>query len=170
MGALLRLHETGWLAQVRLFSSVSGGSIVSAWLATRYLAGRSGPDESFGQWCARIDFAAEVVEPFRAFAGDDIRTWPVLSTLPFNWLRPSVRVRKPEQAYARHLGDVTLQDLPAAPSFVFCASDITFGVNWEFFRRRVGDYLAAARLGNAPLHAKMARSGPVAQLDRATPS
>src|SRR5690606_25203656 len=119
LGALLRLHETGWLAQVRLFSSVSGGSIVSAWLATRYLAGRSGPDESFGQWCARIDFAAEVVEPFRAFAGDDIRTWPVLSTLPFNWLRPSVRVRKLEQAYARHLGDVTLQDLPAAPSFVF---------------------------------------------------
>ncbi|AOH36767.1 hypothetical protein BGP89_10740 [Luteimonas sp. JM171] len=25
---------------------------------------------------------------------------------------------------------------------MFCASDITFGVNWEFSRRRVGDYLA----------------------------
>ena len=64
LGALLRLHETGWLPQVRLFSSVSGGRMVSAWLATRYLAGRSGPDENFGNWCARIDFAAEVPREF----------------------------------------------------------------------------------------------------------
>ncbi|MGO1541784.1 MAG: patatin-like phospholipase family protein [Luteimonas sp.] len=142
LGALLRLHETGWLPQVRLFSSVSGGSIVSAWLATRFMAGRSGPGESFADWCGRIDFRTEVVEPFRAFAGDDIRTWPVLSTLPFNWLWPSRRVRKLEHAYARHLGGPTLPELPEEPSFVFCASDLTFGVNWEFSRRRVGDYMA----------------------------
>src|SRR5690554_290073 len=142
LGALLRLHETGWLGQVRLFSSVSGGSIVSAWLATRFMAGRSGPGETFADWCQQIDFRAEVVEPFRAFAGDDIRTWPVLSTLPYNWFRPSHRVRKLEDAFARHLGGATLPDLPADPAFVFCASDLTFGVNWEFSRQRVGDYMA----------------------------
>lgn len=89
LGALLRLHETGWLAQVRLFSSVSGGSIVAAWLAARYLGGRRGPGETFAQWCGRIDFAAEVVEPFRAFAGDDVRTWPVLSTCPSTGCGPA---------------------------------------------------------------------------------
>src|SRR5690554_7942011 len=51
LGALLRLHETGWLGQVRLFSSVSGGSIVSAWLATRFMAGRSGPQARLAVWC-----------------------------------------------------------------------------------------------------------------------
>lgn len=142
LGALLRLHETGWLPQVRMFSSVSGGSIVSAWLATRFLAGRNDPGESFADWCGRIDFRAEVVEPFRAFAGDDVRTWPVLSTLAVNWLRPSRRVARLERAYARHLGETTLQDLPEDPVFAFCASNLTFGVNWEFSRRRVGDYMA----------------------------
>ena len=142
LGALLRLHETGWLAQVGLLSSVSGGSIVSAWLATRYLAERSGPEESFAEWCGRIDFRAVVVEPFRDFVRDDIRTWPVLSTVPVNWVWPSRRVRKLQRAYARHLGQATLDDLPEQPDFVFCASDLSFGVNWEFSRRRVGDYMA----------------------------
>ena len=142
LGGLLRLHETGLLAGTTLFSSVSGGSIVSAWLACRYLDTRNGSDESFAAWSDRIDFRALVVEPFRAVAARDLRTWPVLATLAHNWLRPSHRIALLERGYARALGARTLHELPEAPAFVFCATDLTFGVNWEFSRRRVGDYLA----------------------------
>lgn len=142
LGSLLRLHETGLLAGITLFSSVSGGSIVSAWLACRYLDTRASRDESFAAWSDRIDFRATVVEPFRAVAARDLRTWPVLATLAHNWLAPSHRIALLERGYIRALGERTLDDLPDAPAFVFCATDLTFGVNWEFSRRRVGDYLA----------------------------
>lgn len=63
---------------------------------------------------------------------------------------------KLEHAFARHPGSPTLQDLPADPAFVFCASDLTFGVNWEFSRRRVGDYLAGYLREPRPI--KLARA------------
>ncbi|WP_363799967.1 patatin-like phospholipase family protein [Lysobacter firmicutimachus] len=140
LGALLRLHETGLLAGVTMFSSVSGGSIVSAWLACRYLDTRRA-DESFAAWNDRIDFRAEVVEPFRAIVARDIRTVPVLATLAHNWLWPSHRIALLERRYAGMFGERSLDQLPETPAFVFCATDLTFGVNWEFSRRRVGDYL-----------------------------
>ena len=40
LGALLRLHELGVLRGLDLVSSVSGGSIASAWLVSRYLQSR----------------------------------------------------------------------------------------------------------------------------------
>jgi len=141
LGALWRLHQRGLLHDVELVSSVSGGSIVSAWLATRYLAGRK-TEESFSDWCARVDFSAEVVEPFRAVVARDIRSKAVLSTLHRNWISPAARVERLQAAYSRFLGDTCLHELPAMPRFVFCATDLTFGVNWEFSRERVGDYLA----------------------------
>ncbi|BAW00025.1 patatin-like phospholipase family protein [Lysobacter enzymogenes] len=142
LGGLLRLHEAGLLAGLSLISSVSGGSIVSAWLACRYLDTRRDAEESFAAWSDRIDFRATVVEPFRTVAARDLRTWPVLATLPFNWLKPSWRIGLLERGYQRAFGERHLDELPQSPSFVFCATDLTFGVNWEFSRRRVGDYLA----------------------------
>lgn len=35
-----------------------------------------------------------------------------------------------------------LSDLPKLPQFVFCATDLTFGKNWEFTREQVGSYMA----------------------------
>lgn len=141
-GAMLRLHERGLLEDVDLFSAVSGGSIALAWLATRYLAGRDEAAEGFDEWLGRTDFRATVLEPFRAVAARDLRTLPVLATLPFNWAWPSTRVRLLERGYRRFLGDVTLGQLPEAPVFVFCATDLAFGCNFEFSRRRVGDFQA----------------------------
>jgi NTE family protein len=66
----------------------------------------------------------------------------VLSTVAWNWLRPSTRVEMLQRAYARIYGDTALHDLPRHPAFVFCATDVTFGVNWVFSKRRIGDYLA----------------------------
>jgi NTE family protein len=142
LGGLLRLHETGVLAGLDMVSSVSGGSIVSAWLACRYLDTRRDEHESFAAWSDRIDFRAAVVEPFRAVVARDLRTWPVLATAAHNWLWPSHRIALLDRGYQRMFGERHLDELPETPSFVFCATDLTFGVNWEFSRRRVGDYLA----------------------------
>jgi NTE family protein len=40
------------------------------------------------------------------------------------------------------LTNLTLPDLPENPAFVFCATDMVFGVSWVFERRRVGSYQA----------------------------
>jgi len=142
LGAMLRLHERDELAEIDVFSAVSGGSIALAWLASRYLALREDADEGFDEWCGRCDFRAQVLEPFRAIVARDLRSFSVFVTAPFNWLWPSGRVRLLERGYRRFLGGLTLGELPEAPAFVFCATDITFGCNWEFSRRRVGDYQA----------------------------
>ena len=139
---MLRLHHTGRLHGLEVISAVSGGSIASAWLACRYLAGRQARSESFADWCWRIDFQREVVEPFRAVVRQDLRTLPVLLTWPWNWLWPSTRVQILRRRYEVLFEDRKLQDLPALTRFVFCATDLSFGVNWEFSARRCGDFQA----------------------------
>ncbi|MBP8080868.1 MAG: patatin-like phospholipase family protein [Arenimonas sp.] len=140
LGALLRLHQLGVLRGLDLISSVSGGSIASAWLASCYLRQRKSSAETFPEWCDRIDFHADVVEPFRTVAARDLRTLPVLLTTPWNGLWPSVRVKLLRRSYRKFLGELVLEELPRSPRFVFCATNLTFGVNWEFSRRRVGDF------------------------------
>ncbi len=141
LGALMRLHELGLLHDVRVISAVSGGSIVAAWLMGRHLHLRASAQQSFARWCSRVDFRNDIVEPFREVVARDIRTLTVLRTIGLNWGRPSSRVALLERSYRRFLGDLTLEDLPDTPRMVFCATNLTFGVNWEFSRERVGDYL-----------------------------
>lgn len=160
LGAMLRLHACGRLRDIDTISSVSGGSIASAWLACRYLASRRDEREGFAAWCDRIDFLTVVVEPFRAVAARDLRTLPVLLTLPWNWLWPSTRVGLLRRRYGRIFDGRELRDLPASPRFVFCATDLTFGANWEFSRRRCGDFQAGylRRHGRIPLATAVAAS------------
>lgn len=141
LGAMLRLQQAGRLAQVQAISAVSGGSLAAAWLACRYLDLRR-EGEDFAGWCSRCDFQAEVVEPFRDVASRDMRSAPVLLTWPWNWLWPSTRVWLLQRRLDAILGGRELRDLPPTPAFVFCATDLTFGVNWEFSRRRCGDFQA----------------------------
>jgi len=57
-------------------------------------------------------------------------------------LRTSTGVEALAERYREDLTDMMLSDLPARPNFVFCATDMAFGVNWVFERTRVGDYRA----------------------------
>lgn len=137
LGALRRLNELGVLSKVDTITSVSGGSILAAHLATQL---RPWPERgaSFAEWQEKIE------GPFLRFVQHNIRTWPVLKRflLPWNWFRPSTQVRALETCYKKHLTSLMLPDLPERPTFVFCATDMTYGVSWVFERRRVGSYQA----------------------------
>jgi NTE family protein len=136
LGALRRLHELGILSQVHWISCVSGGSILAAHLATRMVK------EALHNTGAFTDWEAQVSTPFRRITSRDLRTWPIIAHALWNWIWPHWRVMHMEQRYKDRLTDLLLQDLPADPLFIFCATDLTFGVNWEFSRERVGDYKA----------------------------
>ena len=136
LGALRRLHELGILQRVAAISSVSGGSIFAAFLATRLRqTGRP-------LTAAIVDWQKEVAQPFRAFCGRDLRTLPVLLNLPWNWLWPAPLLRQLESRYRTRLTQLALRELPGTPRFTLCATDLTFGVNWEFDRDGARDYQA----------------------------
>ncbi|MEX2560798.1 MAG: patatin-like phospholipase family protein [Pirellulales bacterium] len=137
LGALRRLNELGVLSKVSTISSVSGGSILAAHLAT-HVRPWPAAGSPFADWSEKVE------APFHRFVKNDIRTTPVLKRflLPWNWPRPSTQVKALEACYHKHLTDLKLSDLPEQPTFVFCAADMVFGVSWVFERRRVGSYQA----------------------------
>jgi NTE family protein len=141
LGALRRLRELGLLHEVALVSSVSGGSILSGFLADRVArAGNVRNASDFAAWLDAVDWDGEVAAPFREVTSHDLRTWPVLKNLLWNWAAPGFRVRDLERGYARRISKRTLGELPVWPEFVFCATNLTFGVNWVFSRALAGDY------------------------------
>ena len=159
LGALRRLNELGVLShpEFRTISSVSGGSITAAHLATA-LATRLGRAEA-----AAIPPEAwdrELREPLRAFTRRNIRTGPILKRLlPWNWFRASTGVTAIAGRYEKDLTTLRLGALPERPNFVLCATDMAFGVNWIFSRERMGDYLAGyAKPGDFTLGRAVAAS------------
>jgi NTE family protein len=135
LGAMRRLNELGILAKVDTFTSVSGGSIVAAQLASR-LARSDGWPESGPAW------EEGVAGPMRAFAGRNIRTKAILSRFrPLNWLRRNVSSEALAAEYAAGPAPGLLADLRDHPRFVLCATDLNFRTQWVFDsgKRRVGD-------------------------------
>jgi len=130
LGALRRLNELGTLKRFRTISSVSGGSIINGFLATRLtppLAGGIG------------NFERDVSAPLRAFCSLDIRRWPALERF-VPGLDNSEHLA---HQYEEHLtNNKLLRDIPIAPIHVFCSTDLAFGVNWMFKKLECGDYQA----------------------------
>ena len=128
LGAVRRLAELGVLARVQTVSSVSGGSILAAFLAER-----------LDPWPAEVvrDFDSSVGDPFRKVAGANLRRG-----LASGLLRGRSFVESMEVAYREQVTDRRLGELPERPRFVFNATDLGFGVNWVFERERVGSYRA----------------------------
>lgn len=136
LGAVRRLNELGILSKVTTVSAVSGGGILAAHLA-----------EVLRPWPEPGDVAADfderVARPFRAFTSRNIRTAPFLGRLlPWHWGARRSAVDLLAAAYERHLTRLHLPELPDRPVFVFCSTDMSYGVNWEFSKRQVGDWQA----------------------------
>jgi NTE family protein len=137
LGVCQRLHELGLLDRIDTFSSVSGGSILNAHLATQIGKWRSQPVASWER---------DIAVPFRKFCNGDIRTWPLLKRgLPWNWLDRSTQASALADQYFAKLTKLHLVDLPTEPRFVFCSTDLVNGVNWVFERDRVGGHASNYR-------------------------
>jgi NTE family protein len=129
LGALRRLNEFGILARLKTISSVSGGSIINAHLATRLSWPLGGPV---------ADWESRVAAPFRQFTAINIRTPAVMASL-LPW---ETGVEALANQYEKHLTKLMLAELPDAPQFVFCSTDLAYGVNWVLQKARIGDYEA----------------------------
>lgn len=139
-GALRRLNELGVLAHpdLRTISSVSGGSIASAFLALAF------------QWPLQTivppqDWNARFAGPLRDLTRRNIRDGAFFkSFLPGK--AAVTELAKSYDAPLRQLagtpGPVKLSSVPKSPSFTFCATDLAFGANWEAAAHEIGDYQA----------------------------
>lgn len=146
LGVARRLHETGLLGALATFSSVSGGSVFAGFLAGRMI------ERGWSSLAEIADWAVDVEAPFLELASRDLRTWPVLAHLPWNWLDPDPRARHMARRYRARVSGRRLAELPEAPRFVFLATDLTFGASYVFERRRVGSYRAGyARPGEVTI-------------------
>jgi len=144
LGSLRRLNEAGVLAKITTITSVSGGSIASGLLAKMWRSFR---------------FRSDVVENFadyetalRDFCSHDLRTAPLLWERldPRDW--PTFLSEDHSvtdflaQAYedrlvkGLRLGDLPVKGIQGEPKFIFCASNVQTGVNFELSGERIGDY------------------------------
>ena len=134
LGALRRLNELGVLTELDMITSVSGGSIMAAGLADAMIA--SPPTK--GVPLTNFEAMAAKVHDLTSY---NLRRTILLEKLkPWNWLRslPELVAKELE----RRVTDRPLPALPRMPEFVFCATDMVFGVNWIYTRDRAGDFQA----------------------------
>jgi len=132
LGVLWRLNELGYLPKINRFSSVSGGSIMSAWL------GLAWNKLKFDQNGVAGNFVDVVVKPIREFGTKNLDIWIVLSGIlnPFKSIGDVLI-----NSYRKHLfGNATLQDLPETPRFMIVASNVQSGVLWRFSKPYMWDY------------------------------
>jgi predicted acylesterase/phospholipase RssA len=110
LGVMRCLHEMGILQTVTKISSVSGGSIISSYVAKRMV------EEGMDGHLHFADWERDLSNGFRTFAKRDVRTGPILLHLLWNWLWPTPRARHLQWNYNRKL--LRQQNL-AASSLIF---------------------------------------------------
>lgn len=130
LGALRRLNEFGILPKLTTISSVSGGSILNGFLASRL---RASVANGIG------NFQGDVSKPIREFCSLDIRKWIALE-VAVPGTHNSLALAK---QYDQHLtSGKLLKDIASSPTHIFCTTDLAYGVNWMFKKKQCGDYEA----------------------------
>ncbi|MDQ3131846.1 MAG: patatin-like phospholipase family protein, partial [Acidobacteriota bacterium] len=130
-GVLWRLNELGFLPKLKRISSVSGGSITSGVLAMNWSKLGFGDDDIAGQ------FEEQLVIPVKKLASRTIDATSVITGA----LWVGSIGDKVADAYRNYLfGDVTLQDIPDHPRFVFNATNVQSGALWRFMKPYMRDY------------------------------
>jgi NTE family protein len=132
-GALMRLNELGVLSRVVRISSVSGGSIAAGFLACVWK--QLGTPDLGG---AFAQFQQKYVEPILAFSREKIDVGDILTGL-LPWTSAAEQVAASYDKALFH--NVTLQDIPDQPRFVFCATNLQTGVLFRFSKFYAGDYI-----------------------------
>lgn len=135
IGALLRLNQVGLLSRLKRISSVSGGSITSAYLGLRW------KDLQFDGTGKAQNFDI-VVNGLRKMADTSVDIGAVIGGI----FLPGTISDRVAEAYDNVLFDgKKLADLPddsggKAPRFVINATNVQSAVLWRFSRRYMGDY------------------------------
>jgi len=138
VGSLWRLNQAGYLPKLDRVSSVSGGSITAAVLASRW------EELDLGETGVAADeqFEKVVAAPLRGFAGKTIDVPAVL----LGTLIPGVTINgRLARSYRTLFGDSTLHDLPPRPEFVFDATSLQSGDLWRFSSSTEGDWRVGTR-------------------------
>lgn len=130
LGAIRRLNEFGILPNLTTVSSVSGGSILNGFLASRL-------DTSLSNGIT--DFDNSTSKKVRQFCSLDIRRWLGLEAVIPGTHNSSGLAKQ----YDEHLTfGKLLTNIPATPRHIFCSTDLAYGVNWMFKKLQCGDYEA----------------------------
>ena len=132
VGVLWRLNELGWLTKLTRVASVSGGSITAGVLALNWSA------LGFGTGGVAANFSPRVVDPLRKMASTSIDVSSVVIGALVPWASASDLVTKRYRDVL--FGDATLQDLPDAPRFTFCATNVQTASLFRFSKKRASDW------------------------------
>src|SRR6266542_3467144 len=134
LGGLRRLNELGLLGSFQSISSVSGGSVMALCLADAMMSA----SPVTGKPLSNFEDLAGTVHELTSY--NLRRTILLKKLLPWNWIDSL-----PELVAAELSDRVTsksLADLPDTPRFIFCATDLAFGVDWVYEKKRAGNYQA----------------------------
>ena len=134
IGSLWRLNELGWFNRLNEITSVSGGSIIAAYLGYRW------KDLEFNEKGRAVNFDRVIVEPLRDFCSRTIDVGAIISGL-FSPFRLSGGCLM--SYYKRLFGNATLQDLPLkneGPLFTIYATSLQTGVSVRFSQPYMADY------------------------------
>lgn len=133
LGVLRRLDELGLIGKLATVTSVSGGSFMSLCFAKALI-------ESPLVDGRLSNFDAMVADVHR-LTNYDLRGRVFIEKIePRHWRQQFAELVVKE--LEAHVTAKTLADLPATPRFIFCATDMAFGVNWMYTRESAGDYQA----------------------------
>jgi NTE family protein len=130
IGACRRLLELGVLTKLDRISSVSGGSIFSGVLASAWNGLLRDPTVA--------NYEKAVVQPLRQFCRQSIDTVAVGEGLLTPWKSIADAV---EDKYRSELIQISLDQLPDRPRFVFNATNLQTGRSFRFSKPYMGDYL-----------------------------
>lgn len=135
VGSLIRINESGLLGEIDEVTSVSGGSIISAYLGVNW------SDLQFDDNGVATNFGDLIVKPVREFCGRTIDVGVILGGILSPIRHPSELLIK---RYRKRLfGDRTLQDLPAkgdGPRFTIYSTSLQTGASVRFTRDYLGEY------------------------------
>jgi NTE family protein len=130
LGAIRRLNELGIVPKLTTVSSVSGGSILNGFLATRLPQPIS---------AGIADFDNIAAAPVRQFCALNLRRWLAAEGIIPGTHNSSGLAKQ----YDQHLtSGKLLKDIPATPIHIFCSTDLAYGVNWMFKKVQCGDWQA----------------------------
>ena len=136
LGSLWRLNELGLLAQMNRITSVSGSSIVSAYLAKSWDELKLKPGTTIFE-----NFPDLIAEPIMVFCSKNLDLKAGLSGI-FSF-RKSIGDKIAEAYSKRLFGTSTLRDIPdldGAPEFIFYATSLQTGASVRISKEKVADY------------------------------